>query len=484
MSRPSIVVIGAGLAGSLVCNELVEDADVTLLEIGERDRIHYPPIRFDRKKLGHVNTFCFGGGGTTNLWHNGLIPIDRRDVVREDFREVLSDAQPFMDDAASRLYFRGRYSTAYATAVSDMTAVAESVGLGREGIDCLLYPKKHRPLTVDDRVNAVYSVDTIRFAVANGAIHTVHYSVNSSPRSVNPTAVIVAAGAMGTPRILGEIIRTSGHRHDALGRGFIDHPLGFVGKVRVKKGIADAVSRLSKLDCGDHEVQAVIRLKSDCGRYTCGAYFRPALTIHNSLAIYKYKSLLGATTGLTRLRNAASWKLLHPDIIAEVVSHVAGVHIPSRTYNILFVAEQRQGNSRIYYDRDGLRVDWAISADELEIYRSLLRKLSTMLSGVADAVNIETTITDDWLWSGAHHSGVTSLGDTAGELVDRNLRLKTCENVYVCDGSVIQEHSYANTGLTIAQLALRLTKQLRDRYAATGARAPRATPGSTSGDRA
>ena len=63
MSRPSIVVIGAGLAGSLLCNELVEDADVTLLEIGERDRIHYPPVRFDRKKLGHVNTFCFGGGG-------------------------------------------------------------------------------------------------------------------------------------------------------------------------------------------------------------------------------------------------------------------------------------------------------------------------------------------------------------------------------------------------------------------------------------
>jgi hypothetical protein len=32
--------------------------------------------------------------------------------------------------------------------------------------------------------------------------------------------------------------------------------------------------------------------------------------------------------------------------------------------------------------------------------------------------------------------------------------------VYVCDGSVIQEHSYANTGLTIGQLALRLSEEL------------------------
>jgi len=483
MSRPSIVVIGAGLAGSLVCNELVEDADVTLLEIGERDRIHYPPIDFDRKRLGHVNTFCFGGGGTTNLWHNGLIPIDRRDVVREDFREVLSDAQPFMDDAASRLYFRGRYSTAYTKAVADMTAVAEGIGLARDGIDCLVYPKKHRPLTVDDRVKAVYSVDKIRFTVADGAIKTVHYTVGSTSHSIDATAVVVAAGSMGTPKVLREIIATSGHRHNTPGHGFIDHPLGFVGKVRVKKKVADAISRLSKLDCGDYEVQAVVRLKSDCGRYTCGAYFRPAVTIHNSLAIYKYKSLLGATTGLTRLRNAASWKFFHPDIIAEVVSHVAGIHFPSRTYNILFVAEQRRGSSRVYYDGDNLRVDWAISDEELEIYRALLRKLSAMLAGVADQVNIETMITDDWLWSGAHHSGVTPLGDATGDLIDRNLRLKASENVYVCDGSVIQEHSYANTGLTIAQLALRLATEIRGRYVASAVRAPRAMPTKTAGDR-
>jgi choline dehydrogenase-like flavoprotein len=140
---------------------------------------------------------------------------------------------------------------------------------------------------------------------------------------------------------------------------------------------------------------------------------------------------------------------------------VFGVTIPSRTFNVLFVAEQRRGASRVYYDGEALRVDWSITAEELGVYRSALGKLSEILGSVAEEVNIQTDVTDDWLWSGAHHSCTTSLGPDATDLVDQGLTLKVCNNTYVCDASIIQEHSYANTGLTIGQLALRLAAQLR-----------------------
>lgn len=104
--KKKVIVIGGGLAGSLLCNQLVKHADVTLLEVGSKDSIQYPQIGFDNKKLAHVDTFCFGGGGTTNLWHNGLIPIIRGDVVDQEFSQVLAEAQPFMDEAASALFFR------------------------------------------------------------------------------------------------------------------------------------------------------------------------------------------------------------------------------------------------------------------------------------------------------------------------------------------------------------------------------------------
>ena len=100
-----VVVIGGGLAGCLLCNELAGQAEVTLLEVGRKDAISYPKLGFDRKQLAAVPTCCYGGGGTTNLWHNGLIPIRREDVADPVFGGVLSEAQAFTDRAAAALFF-------------------------------------------------------------------------------------------------------------------------------------------------------------------------------------------------------------------------------------------------------------------------------------------------------------------------------------------------------------------------------------------
>ena len=90
--KSSCVVIGSGLAGSLVSNALADSFNVTVLEIGPQDRTVYPDVRFVNKKLAEVDTFCHGAGGTTNLWHNGLIPIRTTDVSDSAFRQVLHEA--------------------------------------------------------------------------------------------------------------------------------------------------------------------------------------------------------------------------------------------------------------------------------------------------------------------------------------------------------------------------------------------------------
>lgn len=461
--RQKIVVIGGGLAGSLLCNELVKHADVTLLEIGSKNSIRYPRIGFDRKKLAEVSTFCFGGGGTTNLWHNGLIPISQNDIVGRKFAEVVAEAQSFTDEAASALYFNKEpYSLAYEKMVSEVTSIAERIGGFSDGIDCLIYPKKFKKLKVDSRVNDFYSASNIGFVADGRRIKTVTYMIDGKEFSLDADVVIVAAGALGSPKILKEIIQASGHCFLSLGTGFIDHPMGFVGKVRFDKRVAGLIGKLSMYDKGDYVSRNAVRLRSACGQYTCCAFFRPALTMDNRLSVYKYKSLLGASSGFARFRNAFSRKIFHPDIVAEIFSHLFRVNIPSRTYNILFIAEQKRGNNRVYYDGENLRVDWSISADELAIYRTLLEKLQGMLLPVAEEVNLVTNITEDWLWSAAHHSCTVPLGSSAEDLVDEDLRLKFLDNVFVCDGSIIQEHSYANTGLAIGQLALRLAKRVCD----------------------
>jgi hypothetical protein len=99
--KKNIVIIGSGLAGTLICNELVKDSDVTLLEVGGKDVIQNPKIDFIQKRFAAVKTFCLGGGGTTNLWHNGLIPINPDDIISDEFREVIFEAKPYTDRAAT-----------------------------------------------------------------------------------------------------------------------------------------------------------------------------------------------------------------------------------------------------------------------------------------------------------------------------------------------------------------------------------------------
>ena len=80
-----------------------------------------------------------------------------------------------------------------------------------------------------------------------------------------------------------------------------------------------------------------------------------------------------------------------------------------------------------------------------------------MLADVAEFSEVNQALTEDWLWSAAHHSGTISMGVEENNLIDPDLKIHGLNNVFVCDASVIQEHSYVNTGLTIAQLALRLS---------------------------
>lgn len=461
--KKKVVVIGSGLAGCLLCNELVKNAEVTLLEVGSKDSLSYPKIRYDRKTLAAVPTFCFGAGGTTNLWHNGLIPIRRDDVADRGFGQVLAEAQSFTDQTAAALFFPHEpYSHAYNQVLSEISDIAAAVGVFPDGLDCLIYPKKFRKLSVDSRVNAIYSAGNLGFVCDGRQIRTVNCTSGSNALAIDADVVVVSAGALSSPRILQAIIAAAGQRFERLGTGFIDHPMGFVGKVRFRKKAARLVRKLSLLDKGAYVSRNAIRLKSACGQYTCAAFLRPAMTMDNRLDIYKFKSLLGASSGLQRVRNAFSWKIFHPDIVAEIVSHLFGWNLPSRVYNVMFIAEQKRGSNRVYYEGDELRVDWSISAEELAAYRSLLEKLGSLLTKVAEEVNIETQITEDWLWSAAHHSGTVPLGSGDEALVDHDLKLKFCDNVYVCDGSVIQEHSYANTGLVIGQLAFRLAKRILD----------------------
>jgi hypothetical protein len=456
-----VVVIGSGLGGTIVSNELCRSSSITVLEIGPRNSFTYPEVRFARKHFGAVKTFCAGGGGTTNLWHNGLIPLNPDDICSRAFRWIARESKPYEDGAASRLFFTPRsYSAEYNSVVSEVKDAAERIAAFPDGIDCLIYPKKFKRLELSPDVEACYGVSDIGFVLGPNRLESVAYRVGSEQFSIKPDFVIFCAGALGTPYLVSKLLPREAGSLGEPGRGFIDHPMGFVGKIRVKRELSDLFVKLSLCDRGEYVFRTAVRVKSECGKYTCCAFFRPALTMQNSLSLYKYKSMLGASKGLARLRSVFSPKIFHPDILAEIYFHLLGLNLRSRIYNILIILEQKRGSNRVSYNDGRINVDWCISEEELRIYNGILKRLASMLRSVSDELNILDNLTEDWLWSAAHHSGTVPLGSSPHGLIDKDLKLNSYDNVFVCDGSVIQEHSYANTGLTIGQLALRLADRV------------------------
>ena len=458
----NIIVIGSGLAGSLICNDLASEANVTLLEHGEKDVISYPDTHFKSKKLAPCNTFCYSGGGGSNLWHNGLIPIGKEDVVSSKFLDILTAADPYTDKAASMLFYKGQYSNDYSEVVTEMNALADSLGSFKDGVDCLVYPNKYSKLNVVKNVEAYYSARDITFDSKDKTINTVRFNVAGTEFKLTADIIIISSGTFGTPQLVKKALESVHEPHRTAGKGLIDHPSGWAGKVKFSSSAAKSIKKLSSFKKDVFESCTGIRIKSDCGKYTCFAFLRPAFTMGNSLSIYKYKSLLGGSSGIERIKNALSFKIFHPDILVEVISHVLKIRVPTNTFNILVYFQQHQGSNSVDFENGQPVIDWDISKEELGIYNELLLKLDTCLSSIAKETNIQTPITADWLRSGAHHSGTISLGNDEPDMVDRDLKLNACKNVYVCDGSIIQEHSYANTGLTIGKLALRLCDKIRE----------------------
>jgi hypothetical protein len=463
--KKKILIIGTGLAGSIIANELATFADVTTLELGACDKVKFPKIDFIKKKLANVKTFCFGGGGGTNLWHNGLIPINSKDILSNNFKEILSQANQYADKAAAKLFFpEPDYLSEYNKNVSEMNLLSGSMRIFKNGVDCLLYPKNFTKLTLNNEITSFYDVGNISFQTVDKKIESVSFEYDSVCHSVKPDIVIIAAGTFGSPSLVKNILKSLNLSTNNVGKGLIDHPVGFVGKVKFNKVHSKIMHKFSLEDKGNYESCTAARYKSKCGKYSCFAFFRPALTMTNKLSIYKFKSELGASSGVERLKNAFSLKLFHPDILSEIFTHIFRITLPTNTFNILVYFEQKTSDNRVDIIDDKLKIDWQISKEELVVYQDLLQQIDGDLSKVSQDVKIQHSITADWLWSGAHHSGTISLGADESDILDNDLKIRGCDNAFVCDGSVIQEHSYANTGLTIAELGLRLVDKIRNDY--------------------
>ena len=294
---------------------------------------------------------------------------------------------------------------------------------------------------------------------------------------VSANQIIIAAGALESPVVLlnspgGE----SGGRYNPaghVGRYLSDHPMAFVGKVRVlPPKRAPLYSDMP--DNMGNRVRIGLRPTDISTFGNSNLYLRPSLGERRNNVEDKILLSLVALRRLSSIRIKDVLTLLtHPRVVYRAIANRFSLPIRYRHADLFFVTEQSsilssQVKLRTNPAPDGLKdgdYHWEVPESDLQRVKLMFDEVIGPSLQTAGMKLTEAPTISDWrdkFTSAAHHLGTMRMSVTAETgVVSPDLRLHGVDNVWVCDGSVFPSVGNANPSLTICALAHRLFEHLQ-----------------------
>jgi choline dehydrogenase-like flavoprotein len=481
--KKTVCVVGAGLAGGILGSTLAARGyAVTLLELGDTPAPLLPGNEvWERSEIKTPFTRGSGIGGTSNFWHGGLTLLDKTDL----------DGMP--DQARrSRVPIRyGQLRDYYARAVDlvreggpySLDDLETTPDLRLDGFQslgeafrmkALLYPD--RPFSTRRLIERakeqqglqVVPKFEVRRLVSSGRRFTFAEGVDvisGATRRIAADVFVLSAGGLGSPKIL---LQSAGAcaplARLPIGRYLIDHPTGFVFKAKLRRrmdltplfgisrrkyklryGFALNPGHLSGADCRNHIL-----------------YLRPALSMKDP-AVYDFlKRRLVTHRGRSLGARDLAYLVRHADLLFDAINFKYGLSYSPRYVSGLVFAEQSPDDgARMHQLANGtFAVNWSVSDRDCASVEKFLGKFFHNYSDLFESFAIFPEMSGR-LDSAGHHSGACRMAAGADEgVVDADLRAFGTENLFVVDGSVLAYSGHANTGLTIAALALKCADAL------------------------
>ena len=238
-SYADTVIIGSGIAGSTLAYKFSKlGIPFTLLESGSFKKFKYSK-RFNQvgQDFGLRTTTHFGVGGTSNLWHGLMAPLDEQDFTNriingEDFswpisRSVLVE---FYEEACKFLS-----DDKYSLGNNDFLITKKSK-IGIDQLDSICKTKQyfqprpainlHKLLFKITNNSNEYHLITDSVALCINRLGKEKFEIeignNKKKYSMNCKKVIICSGAIGSPHLL----LNSKIGLPAIGKYLTDHPTG------------------------------------------------------------------------------------------------------------------------------------------------------------------------------------------------------------------------------------------------------------------
>lgn len=454
-SKPRVVIVGAGLAGSILASKLCAAYAVTVVDLRDTASPLPTPIT-DTGAPARLDLHAGAGpGGTTSFWWNGLIEIEDQDYsawpvgkselesyVARSFRLLGGVDRDVVsrEDAAVRARFveRGVPSTLLGKSLfcpHVQRNMWQHLGLPGPSVKFLTGVARY-------------------FDIADRRAQAVRLESAAGMQRIDGDIFIASAGGLSSPALLSATAHEAGLQMPAVGRYYHDHPMGWVGEIALDLKLYDVWNYLAPAAGGALRLPFVSRV----GDTKFAFYIRAhELNRHRTARIV----LRELRSSPTVWRNY--WRVLTKTRGAmEVVAFRLGIELPTSTFSILMVAEQRPDDTLSLSGRpDGSIVrNWTLPPDFADQVDEALQQLIAAL----DPHVVKFTADADWqaqLHTAAHHSGACRMAQSSDRGVcDRDLKVFGTDNLWVCDGSALPSSGYANTGLMIGALALRLADHL------------------------
>jgi hypothetical protein len=445
--KKRVVVIGAGLCGSLLSTLLRDDFEVTLVEQGKKKRPLFDDVDCATGELNTSINRAEGLGGTTNYWHNALIELDDDDLRKAGIeprgmaRYYEKAWQLFLSQAELDECNRARDANE-ASLDSKVSTVAHMV----------LPQTRHNAWRL---ANAKHPGAEIKVVYGHAQkIGADHVELEGGQR-LAADYVISCAGGLGTPVLLAKSLGED----DRFCAGYHDHPMAYVAKVKLRPD-----SRLKAVSCTTtHSAEVRAGIVYETGGLKTVVYLRPAVDLR-----------LGSITGparyiLSDLRNdpfspkKIMMLLGNLEAVREAILFKTKLGFRGNYFSVLILGEQTPIKSRGIQLARGKRpsLNWEVTSEELASYDQSVEKFFAEFSD--DILEKKVVPTATWAFrNAAHHSGTANQFVAAQTDTNREFFTVTRQpNAFVCDGSLLRAAGIANSGLTLVALGYRLAELLR-----------------------
>lgn len=476
----NICVVGGGLAGGIIAAKLAEAKHfVTLLELGNTPAPLLPTDEiWTEAKPKAAFTRGMGIGGTSNYWHGGLTVLDKTDV--EGVEGCLpypkspfsyTDLRYYSERAVTLLRGQHAYSLREMESSTDQQGQEFPIYSEMFRFKGLVYPTKpfsSRPLIESARqqhgleVIKGFEVQRILFSDGGGRAVAVEglEGQERTSRKIQADLFILCAGGIGSPKILLDSAKPHPHLQSLpIGKNLIDHPTGFVFKARLRRRMN--LKELFGQPGPGFRRQCGFVLKAGClslANFRNHILFlRPAISMKDPLVYDFLKRKLVAYKGQNLRAADIAYLFRHLDLLFDAVNFKYGIIHSTRYVSGLTFAEQFPSDQcRMFRkDPDRLSIQWDVSKDDSQSIEKFLSVFFECHSHIFEHFILFPNIRQRLDTAGHHSGGCRMASEPTDGVVDKDLRVFGIENLFVVDGSVLGFSGSANTGLTIAALALK-----------------------------